>query len=183
MLEVLTLTDAQALMGIAEICHRLQLTRLMELISFVGNSGACWIALGGLLLLFRRTRWLGVAVMLSRAFVANYRRPVKGFRGSSTALLGLYAFLYYALSSHAFISLWTYNSGFCRSGRLVLFGLPLGMGGDHCRAFDGAKPHGAFCALPHGCHGRHRGGIGERFCRCMGASPLATRSSKSVKPV
>lgn len=65
MLEVLTLTDAQALMGIAEICHRLQLTRLMELISLVGNSGACWIALGGLLLLFRRTRWLGVAVMLS----------------------------------------------------------------------------------------------------------------------
>lgn len=176
MLEVLTLTDAQALMGIAEICHRLQLTRLMELISLVGNSGACWIALGGLLLLFRRTRWLDA---LSRPFVAYYRRPVKGSSGSSTALLGLYAFLYYALPSFALVPLWAYDRRFCCCGRFAIFGMSLGMGGDCCRAFDGVKPNGPFCSLPHGCHGRHRGGLGECLCRCMGSSSLATRSPKS----
>jgi len=41
------------------------LTPVMTFLSFLGNAGWIWIALGAILLIFRRTRWAGLCVLLS----------------------------------------------------------------------------------------------------------------------
>lgn len=65
MLEVLQVMDAQALVGVSNLTHVLGLTTALQWLSRAGDNGECWIALGIILLFFRRTRCMGVAILLA----------------------------------------------------------------------------------------------------------------------
>lgn len=76
--------------------HNEFLTALFKVITFLGEGGLIWILLGLVLLAFKKTRWVGIAVLLALIFsvlVGNLTlknlvaRPRPCWRNPSVALL------------------------------------------------------------------------------------------------
>ncbi len=63
-----TQLDGNLLIGIQRTLNADWLTPIMKAITFLGEGGYCWIAACILLLIFRRTRRLGIICTLSLAF-------------------------------------------------------------------------------------------------------------------
>lgn len=57
--------DAQCLVGVADMAHKLGLTPFMRIVSTLGNSGQIWALLAAVLFCFKKTRFLGIAIALA----------------------------------------------------------------------------------------------------------------------
>jgi len=57
--------EGQFLLYVQDHLRTAWLTPVMTFLSFLGNSGLIWIVLGAVLLIFRKTRWAGLCVLLS----------------------------------------------------------------------------------------------------------------------
>ena len=57
--------EGQFLLYVQEHLRTAWLTPVMTFLSFLGNSGLIWVVLGAALLIFRKTRWAGLCVLLS----------------------------------------------------------------------------------------------------------------------
>lgn len=57
--------DAQCLVGVADMAHKLELIPFMRIVSTLGDSGKIWALLAAILFCFKKTRFLGIAIALA----------------------------------------------------------------------------------------------------------------------